>query len=118
MKYTQREHSLVFGFPLPFTTYFLDEKSLRVRKGFLNDKEIDYHLYKIIDVQLEQSLPERLLHLGTLTCYLADKAHSKVVLNRIGQAKEIKAFILRESEKARVKARRIPVLDIGYKGHR
>ena len=91
MKYTQRRHSLFFRIPLPFTTFSLDEDCLRIHKGFLRDREADVRLYNIVDVRLEQTLLERLLRLGTVTCYLAGHSHAKIVLNHIGQAREISA---------------------------
>ena len=114
MKYMQRTHSLFMGFPLPFRKYLLDEDRLTIKTGFLNQSEQDVYLYHIVDVLLEQSVLDRILKLGTLTCYTTDRKQPTVILKKIRMAKEIKQFLLRQSEAARERSHRYPVMDIGY----
>lgn len=42
----------VFGLPLSFTRYYLTEKKLITRTGFLNITEDEFDLYRVIDKKL------------------------------------------------------------------
>ena len=114
MKYMQRTHSPIMGLPMPFRKYLLDEDRLTIKSGFLNQREQDVYLYHIVDVLLEQTVLDRILKVGTLTCYTTGRKQPMVILKKIHMAKEIKQFLIRQSEAAREKTHRYPVMDIGY----
>ena len=62
------------------------------------------------------SLGEKLFGLGTVICYTGDTTHPQLMLQHIRRSREIKDFILRESEEARLKRRTVNMLDIGSDG--
>jgi hypothetical protein len=60
------------GLPLSFTRYFLTEDRLITRCGFLNVKEDELELYRIVDKSLERSLGQRICGLGTIILFCKD----------------------------------------------
>ncbi|MBQ3105647.1 MAG: PH domain-containing protein [Lachnospiraceae bacterium] len=111
--YTERKRLLFFGLPWTFTKYEVTEDMITCNSGFLRTVENDCYMYKVQDVQLRISLPERLFGLGTVVCFTGDSTDSTLCLEHIRNAKEIKNFILQASEEARRKRRTLTTLDIG-----
>lgn len=71
-------------------------------------------MYKVQDVKLTATLPERIFGLGTITCYTGDVILDKELrLIHIKHAKEIKNYLLKASEAARIKRRTLNMQDIG-----
>ncbi len=113
MEYKERKRLLLFGLPWTFTKYTVQEEYIIINNGLLKTYENDCYMYKVQDVQLEISLMERLFGLGTIVCFTGDTTHPKLYLTHIKNAKEIKDFILENSEEARRKRRTLNTLNIG-----
>lgn len=112
-EYTEKKRWVFLGLPLTFTTYIVKEDILTVDTGFFNKEENDCYMYKIQDVKLNSTLAERMFKLGTITCYTGDTTNPELKLMHIRNAKEVKNFILEQSEIARRKRRTMNTLDIG-----
>ena len=113
MEYVERKRWLFFGLPFTFTKYTIKEDVITLNTGFFKSVENDCYMYKVQDVELSASLIEKLFRLGTITCYTGDTTHAKLMIEHVRHAKEIKEFILKESEAARLKRRTVTKLDIG-----
>lgn len=113
MQFTERKRWLFFGLPFTFTKYMVGEEVVTIVSGLLNTHENDCYMYKIQDVELVISLPERIFGLGTIVCYTGDSTHPRLLLTHIKNAREIKDYILKTSEEARRKRRTLNTLDIG-----
>ena len=96
----------LFGLPLSFTVYKLTDEKLMIESGFLNKKEEEIRLYRILDITLRRSLGERLFGLGTIHCCSADKSTPEFDISRIRDAARVKEQLSDLVEKERT-ARRV-----------
>ncbi len=110
--FTERKRWLLFGLPWTFTKYILKDEILTTQKGFFNTVINDCYMYKIVDVQLERSLLEKMTGLGTVVCYTSDTTDKVMKLMHIKKAAQIKNFILEKSEKMRMKRRTLTTMSL------
>lgn len=113
IRFRERKRLLFFGLPWTFTVYTITDSVLTIDTGFLNTEENDCYMYKIQDVRLNQSILEKLFGIATITCYTGDTTDACITLLHIKNYKEIKSFLLKASEAARIKRRTLNVQDIG-----
>lgn len=116
VRYRERKRLLFFGLPWTFTVYTMTDSVLTVDTGLLNTEQNDCYMYKIQDVKLNQSLLEKLFGIATITCYTGDVSDSVIMLTHIRHYQEIKSFLLKASEAARIRRRTMNVQDIGAHG--
>ena len=109
----ERKRWLFLGLPWTFTVYRMKEDMLNVKSGFFKLEQNDCYMYKIVDVKLSQSFMERLCGLGTIICYTGDTTDKELMLKHIKHSEEIKNYLLKTSEEARIKRRTVNMLDIG-----
>lgn len=110
--FVERKRWVLFGLPFTFTKYTVTDDVITVNEGLLNTRENDCYLYKVQDVELQMSLPERIFGLGTVACYTGDNTHPQLFLTHIKNAREIKNYILKASEEARRRRRTLNTLNI------
>ncbi|MCR5772207.1 MAG: PH domain-containing protein [Butyrivibrio sp.] len=104
-----------FGIPWPFTHYQIYENDLVVIKGLLNLDEDDCYLYKIADVNIKRSLLQRMFGLSTITCFVAsDASGDQIELKNIKHGREIKDFLLSQSEACRLRRRTVATQNLSY----
>lgn len=113
MSYKERKRIMFFGLPWTFTTYEVGDEVLTMKQGFLSRKENDCYMYKIQDVVLVRSLGERMFGIGTVICHTGDVTHPILELTHIKHAREVKDYILKQSEVERRRHRTMNTLDIG-----
>ncbi len=113
MAFRERKRWVFLGLPFTFTVYTVNEETVTVNQGFLNKVENDCYMYKIQDVTLKSSLFERIFGLGTIVCYTGDTTSPQLYIEHVKNSKEIKQYILEQSEVARRKRRTMATLDIG-----
>ena len=113
VKYAERKRVLFFGLPWTFTKYTITEDMITIDAGFLKVEENDCYMYKVQDVKLTATLAERIFGLATIICYTGDVTDKELKLVHIKHAKEIKNYLLKASEEARIKRRTLNKQDIG-----
>lgn len=116
VEFIERKRWVFLGLPFTFTKYTIKEDIITIKEGFLKTIENDCYMYKVQDVDRSVTLIEKIFGLGTVTCYTGDTTHPKLKLEHIHNSKEVKEFILRQSEEARLKRRTVNMLDIGSDG--
>ena len=113
VKYAERRRLLFFGLPWTFTKYAITADMITIDEGLLKVEENDCYMYKVQDVKLTATLVERMFGLGTITCYTGDVTDKELKLVHIKHAREIKNYLLKASEEARIKRRTLNMQDIG-----
>ena len=114
--FKERKRLLFFGLPWTFTKYTITPDYITIDKGLINTTEDDCYMYKVSDVKLSTSLFEKIFKLGTITCYTGDITNPHLQLVHVRNSKEIKAYLLKQSEIARLKRRTLNTMDIGAHG--
>lgn len=112
IQYEERKRILFLGLPWTFTKYTITPGLVTVDQGLFKTEEDDCYMYKVQDVKLTQTLLEKMFKLGTITCYTGDVTNPELQLLHIKNSKEIKSYLLKASEVARIKRRTINTQDI------
>ncbi|MGN0386508.1 MAG: PH domain-containing protein [Lachnospiraceae bacterium] len=113
IKFRERKRWVFFGLPFTFTVYTVKDDMFTIDQGFLKKIENDCYMYKIQDVQLQESFWERIFGLGSIICFTGDTTHPKLEIKHIKNAKKLKNYILEASEAARMRRRTLNTLNIG-----
>lgn len=100
--WTERKRT-IFGLPWSFTKYKLTNEKLMTDSGFLNKKEEEARLYRIMDMTLERPLTQRIFGLGTIKCNSADKSTPIFYIKNIKESEKVKNMLsdMVESERAK-----------------
>ena len=114
--FKERKRLLFLGLPWTFTKYTVTPSFITVESGLLSTTEDDCYMYKVADVKLTTSLMERIFKLGTIVCYTGDVTNPELKLVHIKHSREIKSYLLKQSEAARLKRRTLNTVDIGAHG--
>lgn len=112
VKYCERKRLLFLGLPWTFTKYTITPSTLTIDEGLLRTEENDCYMYKVQDVKLTTTLLEKIFGLGTIICFTGDVTTPEIKLVHIKKSKEIKNYLLKASEAARIKRRTLHTQDI------
>lgn len=96
---------LVCGLPWTFTKYSLSEDRLFVETGFLNQRQDEVQLYRVLDVSVTRSLIQRIFGLGTIHVKTSDKSLGNFDLINIQNVRDVKENIVQLVEDARDRKR-------------
>ena len=108
--FKERKRLLFLGLPWTFTKYTVTPSFITVESGLLSTTEDDCYMYKVADVKLTTSLMERIFKLGTIV------TNPELKLVHVKHSREIKSYLLKQSEAARLKRRTLNTVDIGAHG--
>ena len=114
--FKERKRWLFLGLPFTFTVYTVQEDKLTIQEGLFSQKTNDCYMYKIQDATLQRSLMERVFSLGTVVCFTGDTTHPTLTLRHIKNSFDIKEYLFKTSEQARIKRITVNMLDIGSDG--
>lgn len=95
--WSDRKRTL-FGLPLSFTKYMLSEERLFIEQGFLNKKEDEVRLYRIMDVSLTRSFGQRIFGVGTIHCCSADKSMGDFDIVSVKKPRDVKEQLSQQIE--------------------
>lgn len=103
--WSDRKRWLLFGLPWTFTKYTCTPEKFITESGLLSTKEDEIRLYRIMDLTLERSLPQRIFGLGTIICDTVDKSTPRLYIQNVKNARQVKELISEAVEQERVKKR-------------
>ena len=98
-----KDRKRILGMPLSFTVYTLKNQRLFLKEGFLNTRENEMLLYRILDMNLKRSVMDRIFGVGTITLYTVDETHKELLLKNIKHPEKVRDLISAEVEKERAK---------------
>ena len=105
IEYLWKDRKRHLGLPLSFTRYRLSEDRLFCETGFLNIKSDEVLLYRVRDLQLNMSLGQRILGVGTVCVVSSDKSIPHLDLKNVKKPREVKELIHQHVEAAKDKRR-------------
>ena len=112
----QDRKRIIFGLPWTFTKYKLYDGKLIICTGFLNKKEEEIRLYRIMDNTLEKPLTQRIFGLGSIKLNTADKStpifYIRNIKNSDSVRTQISDLVEDERSKKRVASREFMADDI------
>ena len=68
----------------------LTEDRLFIEEGFLNKKEDEIRLYRVMDLSLKRSFGQRIFGVGTIHCCSADKSMGDFDIVSVKHPREVK----------------------------
>lgn len=92
----------LFGLPISFTKYALNEERLFIETGFFNKVEDEVRLYRIMDVSLRRSFWQRICRVGTIHCCSADKTMGDFDIVSVKKPKDVKEQLSQLIEEQRM----------------
>ena len=97
------------GLPISFTKYSLSEDRLFIKTGFLNLREDEVRLYRILDVRRIRPLGQRLFGVGPIEIHSSDKSLRDFQILKVKQPQAVKEklsqLVEAERDRKRVSSR-------------
>ena len=90
--WSDRKRTL-FGLPLSFTKYTLDEERLFIRTGVFTKVEDEIWLHRIMDITLRQTLRQRIEGVGTIHCCSSDASQREFSIKNIKHPREVRELL-------------------------
>lgn len=82
-----------FGAEISFTTYILTDTKLITRSGFLNIREDEVELYRVVDKSLELPFTQRLFSCGTIKITAKDRDTPVKLVESIKKPRKFKHLL-------------------------
>ena len=98
-----KDRKRILGIPITFTKYMLRDNRLFYSKGLFSTTEEELLLYRILDVKLSRTFGEKLVGVGTVTLFTADKTNPELKLQHVKKPKDVRDLISRMVEAERSK---------------
>ena len=101
-----KDRKRYFGMPISFTRYAFIEKPNTWQKifceiGLLTTSIEEVHIYRIDDIEVYQSLFDKIFGVGSITIYCKDASCQKLVLQKVKDPYRVRMLLNDAVEKAR-----------------
>ncbi len=91
----------ILGLPLTFTKFTLTEERLIRKRGLLNTEIDELLLYRIMDIELRQTLYQKIFAMGTVIVHASDRTSPIMELENIRKPADLKRYLSRLVETIR-----------------
>lgn len=108
IQYLWKDRKRHLGLPLSFTRYSLSEDRLFCEKGFLNLKCDEVLLYRVRDLQLNLSIGQRILGVGTICVISSDQSIPHLDLVNVKHPREVKELSIKTWKRPRTSGGCVP----------
>lgn len=98
--WTDKPHNFLW-FSFNFTRYILTPKKLITRKGFLNVREDEILLYRIVDKSMRRSLGERIFGYGSIVLHSKDQDTPEKIIKAVKKPRQLNELLDVAIEQAR-----------------
>ena len=97
------------GLPWTFTVYSFDEERIFVDTGFLNKKQDEIRMYRVLDITVTRKFGQRIFGMGSIQLKTSDKTMGDFEIKNIKKVMDVKMqlsdLIEANREKKRVVSR-------------
>ena len=97
------------GLPWTFTVYSFDEERIFVDTGFLNKKQDEIRMYRVLDITVTRKFSQRIFGMGSIQLKTSDKTMGDFEIKNIKKVLDVKMqlsdLIEANREKKRVVSR-------------
>ena len=99
--WSDRKHHL--WFPLSFTSYYIEDDRLMIKKGLLNTTLDETLLYRIVDITFQQTLAGKIFGTGNVILRTKADSSGEIVLENIAKPLEVRKMLSKMVEESRDK---------------
>ena len=99
--WSDRKHHL--WFPISFTSYYIEDERLIIKKGLLNTTLDETLLYRIVDITFQQTLAGKIFGTGNVILRTKADASGEIVLENIAKPLEVRKMLSKMVEESRDK---------------
>ncbi len=78
------------GLPWTFTVYSFDEERIFVDTGFLNKKQDEIRMYRVLDITMTRSFIQRIFGMGTIHLQTSDKTMGDFKMINLKKVQDVK----------------------------
>ena len=96
-----RKHHL--WFPLSFTSYYVEDDRLMIKKGLLSTTLDETLLYRIVDISFKQTLAGKIFGTGNVILKTKADASCEIILENIAKPLEVRKMLSKMVEESRDK---------------
>lgn len=98
-----QDRKRILGMPISFTKYRLHEDKLVHSQGLLFVKEGEILLYRVMDVELQLTLANRIFGVGSVVLYTGDVTDKQFKITNVRNPREVMENLNQMIEKERLR---------------
>lgn len=90
-------------FPISFTTYYIEDERLMIKKGFFTTTIDETLLYRVLDLTFKQTFWGKIFGTGDIIVKAKADANNEIILKNISNPLEVRSMLSKMVEESRSK---------------